>query len=138
MPCLTWPKSTYTEVLQVIDGHSVTEEVEQSILQHATVTVAIQCKLVDNSGISATGLSPSCGCTPSLQTRATEEWNIRKNESVPVSPARVLGVEVHELVEQDVGHRGHTHRGTGVTGVSLGGGIDLMGQCQSIVLDLRY
>jgi hypothetical protein len=30
-----------------------------------------------------------------------------------------------------VGHRGHAHRGTGVTGVSLGGGIDLIVACQS-------
>ena len=31
---------TYTEVLQVVDGHVVTEEVDKSILKHASVTVA--------------------------------------------------------------------------------------------------
>jgi hypothetical protein len=35
-----------------------------------------------------------------------------------------------------VGHRGHAHRGTGVTGVSLGGGIDLVVTCQSICPDI--
>jgi hypothetical protein len=65
-----------------------------------------------------------------------EGRHIRKNETIPVSPVRVLGVEVHELVEQDVGHRGHAHRGTGVTGVSLGGGIDLVVTCQSICPDI--
>lgn len=54
--------------------------------------------------------------------------HIRENETITVGPVRVLGVEVHELVEQNVGHGGHTHRGTGVTGVSLGGGINLIGE----------
>ena len=53
------------------------------------------------------------------------ECHIRENEAVPVDPVGVLGVEVHELVEQNVGHRGHAHRGTGVTRVGLGGGIHL-------------
>jgi hypothetical protein len=56
---------------------------------------------------------------------------VGENETITVGPVRVLGVEVHELVEQNVGHGGHTHRGTGVTGVSLGGGINLIAKCQS-------
>ena len=51
--------------------------------------------------------------------------HVRENETITVDPVGVLGVEVHELVEQNVGHGGHTHRGTGVTGVGLGGGINL-------------
>jgi hypothetical protein len=31
---------TYTEVLQVIDGDLVAEQVDKSILEHASVTVA--------------------------------------------------------------------------------------------------
>ena len=58
------------------------------------------------------------------------ELHIRENETITVGPVRVLGVEVHELVEQNVGHGGHAHRGTGMTGVGLGGGINLDVGCQ--------
>jgi hypothetical protein len=37
---------TYTEALQVIHGESVAEEVQQSILQHAAVAVAVGWTLV--------------------------------------------------------------------------------------------
>jgi hypothetical protein len=50
---------------------------------------------------------------------------VGQNKAVAVQPVRVLGVELHELVEQDVGNRGHAHGRTGVTRVCLGGGIDL-------------
>ena len=50
---------------------------------------------------------------------------VREDKSVAVQPLRVLGVESHELVEQDVGNRGHAHRGARVTRVGLRGGIDL-------------
>lgn len=53
--------------------------------------------------------------------------DIRENKTIPVSPVGVLGVEVHELVEEDVGDGGHAHRGTGVAGVGLEGGIDREG-----------
>jgi hypothetical protein len=76
-----------SEALQVVHGDIVTEQVEESVLEHATVAVG-------------------------------------KNETIPVQPVGILGVEVHELVEEDVGHRGHAHRGTGVTGIGLEGGID--------------
>jgi len=38
---------------------------------------------------------------------------------------RVLWVVVHESVEQNMCHRRHPHRGSGVTGVRLEGRIDL-------------
>lgn len=59
---------------------------------------------------------------------------VGENETVAVNPVGVLGVEVHELVEQDVSHGGHAHRGTGVTGVGLEGGIDLQELVQLIQL----
>lgn len=81
-------RGTNAEVLQVIDGQVVAKKVQQSILQHAPVTVG-------------------------------------QNETVPVRPVRVLGVEVHEFVEEHMGHGSHAHGGTGVPRVSLEGGIDL-------------
>jgi hypothetical protein len=33
---------TYTEALQVVHGEGVAEEVQQSILQHAAVAVAVE------------------------------------------------------------------------------------------------
>jgi hypothetical protein len=36
-------EKTYSEVLQVINGELVTEEVEESILEHATVAVTERC-----------------------------------------------------------------------------------------------
>lgn len=55
------------------------------------------------------------------------EGNVRENKTIPVSPVGVLGVEAHELVEEDVGNGGHAHRGTGVARVGLEGGIDREG-----------
>jgi hypothetical protein len=51
--------------------------------------------------------------------------HVREDEAIAVDPVGVLGVESHELVEQDVGRRGHAHRGARVAGVGLEGGIDL-------------
>lgn len=52
--------------------------------------------------------------------------HVREHETITVDPIGVLGVEVHELVEQNVGDGGHAHGGTGVTRVGLGGGINLV------------
>jgi hypothetical protein len=44
--------STYTEVLEVVDGDLVAEEMDQSILEHASVTVAVRkglARWLDNS-----------------------------------------------------------------------------------------
>ena len=53
------------------------------------------------------------------------EKYVREDKSVAVQPLRVLGVELHELVEQDVGDRRHAHGRTGVARVGVEGGIDL-------------
>ena len=50
---------------------------------------------------------------------------VRENESIPVDPIRVLRVEGHELVEQDVSDWRHTHGRTRVARVGLERGIDL-------------
>jgi len=49
----------------------------------------------------------------------------RKHESVAVDPLWVLWVVVHDPVPKNVGHWGHTHRGTRVTRVGGEGRIDL-------------
>ena len=49
----------------------------------------------------------------------------RENESVAIKPVRVLWVEGHEFVEQDVSHWCHAHRGTRMANVGFGDGIDL-------------
>lgn len=38
-------------------------------------------------------------------------FDSREDESIAVQPLGVLGVEVHELVEENVGNRSHTPRG---------------------------
>jgi hypothetical protein len=63
--------------------------------------------------------------TKAFETVSALVEHLRENETVAVQPLRVLGVERHELVEQNVGNRGHAHRGTRVTGVRLRGSIDL-------------
>lgn len=76
------------ELLQVVDGDAVAEEVQQGVVQHAAVAVG-------------------------------------EDEAIAVEPLGVLGVEGHELVEQDVGDGGHAHGRTGVARVGLERGIDL-------------
>lgn len=51
--------------------------------------------------------------------------NSREDKSVPVDPIGVLGVELHELVEKDMGNRGHSHGCTRVAGVRVGDRISL-------------
>jgi hypothetical protein len=59
------------------------------------------------------------------QHQNQEENDVRENEAVAIHPIGVLGVESHELVEKDVGHRGHAHRGARMAGVGRKRGIDL-------------
>ncbi len=66
--------------------------------------------------------------SPSLLSSRTGFHHLRKNKSIPVDPVRVFWVEGHEFVEQDMGHWGHAHRGTGMTGVGFESGIDLIMQ----------
>ncbi len=53
------------------------------------------------------------------------ENDLREYESISIEPIRILRVEAHELVEEDVGNRRHTHRGAGMPGIGFEGGIDL-------------
>jgi hypothetical protein len=59
------------------------------------------------------------------EARKVASRHVRENETITVDPIGVLGVEVHELVEENVGNGGHAHGGTGVARVGLGGGINL-------------
>lgn len=102
-----WQSEAYAEGLEVVHGNSVSEKVEESILEHAAVSITVANRLASKS----------------LVTRRQDP--IRENKSVTVGPVGVLGVELHELVEENVGHRGHAHGRTGVAGVCLCGGIDL-------------
>ena len=51
--------------------------------------------------------------------------HLRENKSITIDPVGVVGVESHELVEEDVGNRCHTHGRAGMPGVGFEGGIDL-------------
>lgn len=51
---------------------------------------------------------------------------VGQDETISVGPVGVLGVELHELVEEDVGSRRQAHGRTRMAGVCLGGGIDLL------------
>lgn len=51
--------------------------------------------------------------------------SLRKNKSVSVGPVWVLGIEVHEFVEQDMGHWGHAHGGARMADVGFVDSIDL-------------
>ena len=65
---------------------------------------------------------------PTLGLRAfprKDTQDLREDKSIAVEPIWVLWIEGHELVEEDVGRRGHAHRGTRVTRVGSEGGIDL-------------
>jgi hypothetical protein len=72
-----------------------------------------------------------------LYVREKCEKYVREDKSVAVDPLGVLWVEGHELVEHDVGHRSHAHRGTRMAGVGLKGGIDLQKTCE-LVIDTLY
>jgi len=59
--------------------------------------------------------------------------DVREDETIAVQPFGVLGVECHEFVEEDMGHRGQTHRSTWMSRVGLESGIDLQkGQNQQL------
>ena len=52
--------------------------------------------------------------------------NLREDEAIAIEPVRVLGVEGHEFVPENMGNRCHAHRRTWVAGVGFEGGIDLI------------
>lgn len=63
---------------------------------------------------------------PVLDPKSCERrYDLRQDETITIDPIRVLGVEAHEFVKHDVGNRCHTHGGSGMTGISFEGGIDL-------------
>lgn len=94
---------------------------EQSILQHTAVAVPIQFEISRYS--KARPLIFRMERTR-LAFRDGGK-HIRENETITVRPFGVLGVEVHHVPE-NVGHGGHAHRSTGVTGVGLSNGINLI------------
>ena len=51
--------------------------------------------------------------------------NLRQDKTITVEPVWVLRVEVHELIEHDVGNGCHAHGGSGMTGVGFESGINL-------------
>ena len=51
--------------------------------------------------------------------------NSREDKSISVQPLRIFRVEVHELVEENVGGRSQAHGCTGMTGIRFWRGIDL-------------
>ena len=51
--------------------------------------------------------------------------DLREDESISVEPVRVLWVEGHEFVEENMSNGGHAHGRTRVAGVGLESGIDL-------------
>jgi hypothetical protein len=78
---------------------------------------------------------PGCHCMYEKVQKSTEKY-LREDETVAVDPFGVLGVESHELVPDDVGHRGHTHGGTRMARVCLECGIDLCRNTKSQPLSL--
>lgn len=68
-----------------------------------------------------------------------KNWkDVREHETIAVHPFRVLRVEGHELVEEDVRDRCHTHRRSGVAGVGLEGGIDLENSIELVIKPKRH
>ena len=49
----------------------------------------------------------------------------RENKSIPIEPVRILRVEPHELVEENVCCRGQAHWGARMTRIGFNGGINL-------------
>lgn len=119
-----------TELLQVVDANLVAEQMQESILEHATVAVAARMSAI----VKPAAIFYNLWLKSSYILRMLVWWYLREHEAISVDPLRVLRVEPHELVEEDVGDRGHTHRRTGVAGVGLERGIDLQSPMLSVVI----
>lgn len=65
-------------------------------------------------------------CGPKTQVSELS-WHVhlREDKSIAIDPVGVLGVESHELVEENVGDGCHAHGCAGMPGVGFEGGIDL-------------
>ncbi len=127
---------TYSEGLEVINGEFIAAKMEDSILKHASMAVAW-----GQSGFILGNLQP-------LKSRIRMDLmtgDLREDKSVPVDPFGILGVVVHDPVEQNMGSWGQTprtwyklpsfeilpralqnlHRGAWMARVGLECGIDL-------------
>lgn len=74
----------------------------------------------------------------SIEDEAGKNWSrgLREDESISIDPIRILRVEGHEFVEENVGRRSQTHGGTGMSGIRFEGGIDLVKTKQISILHL--
>lgn len=80
-----------TELLEVLHRDFVASKVKKNVLE------------------STTGTSTISHCTSYLVYASDYlRMTVRKDESVPVNPLGVLGVEPHKSGEEHVGSRGHT------------------------------
>ena len=52
-------------------------------------------------------------------------YHLRQYKSITIDPVRVLWIEAHEFIEQDVGTWCHAHRRPGMAGISFKSGINL-------------
>jgi hypothetical protein len=97
--------------------------------------VAAEMRNFSSETIQSHCTIPGLPWLPLCIRKSTEKY-VRENEAVAVDPFGVLGVESHELVPDDVGHRGHTHGGTRMARVCLECGIDLCRNTKSQPLSL--
>lgn len=102
---------TYSESLDVIDGQGVAEQVEERILEHAAVAVAGLGRNACQSHDFARGFSP----------HGVGRQHLREDESVAVQPVGVLGVELHELVPENVSNGSHAPAQNPASAASSGG-----------------
>lgn len=89
---MTGSNITYPEGLEVIHGERITIQVEQRVLQHASVTVSARATSQQELVV----------------LRDSSSKDLREDKSVSIEPFRILGVEPHELVPKNMGHRSHT------------------------------
>lgn len=94
---------TYAESLEVVDGKGIAVEVEESIQEHAAVAVTRKRGRLVSQILAPMGLAKA-------PFSARGNLHLRENEAITVEPVGVLGVEVHETVEKDVGNGSHAPR----------------------------
>jgi hypothetical protein len=54
----------------------------------------------------------------------TKTRSVRENKTVPVQPVRILGIEFHEFIEEDMGYWSHSHRCTWMARIGFPRHID--------------
>ena len=65
------------------------------------------------------------GSCPEGRDCYTKKYDLRQDETIAIDPVWVLGVEIHEFVEHDMGNGCHAHGSSRMAGIGFGGGIDL-------------